>query len=203
MSPETPLRPGVFIAVVGPSGVGKDSLIACARQHFAGRADILFCRRTITRTADAGAEDHDTMSEVEFARAEANGAFCASWRAHGLRYGLPSAAAVHVETGGVAIANCSRAALDAIRARFPLMLVVSVVASSEVLAARLAGRGRETEAEIRERLSRQIDDWPGAAEAVRIDNSGPLDDACSAFIALVEARAFDATSRVSALSAGR
>lgn len=42
-------RTGTLVVVVGPSGVGKDSLMDIARRHFSGRDDVRFVRRTITR----------------------------------------------------------------------------------------------------------------------------------------------------------
>ncbi|WP_302548590.1 hypothetical protein [uncultured Desulfovibrio sp.] len=49
--------PGLLVYVVGPSGVGKDSLLAFARcrlTHRTGQEDICFVRRHITRPAEAG-----------------------------------------------------------------------------------------------------------------------------------------------------
>ena len=50
---------GCLIAVVGASGVGKDSLMEGARQML---SDCHFVQRIITRPADAGAEDHIAAS---------------------------------------------------------------------------------------------------------------------------------------------
>ena len=80
---------GVFIAVVGPSGAGKDAIISYARQRLWHRAEFHFARRVVTRVPVEGAEDHDTMSDEAFAQAAGRGEFCLRWRAHGLSYGLP------------------------------------------------------------------------------------------------------------------
>jgi ribose 1,5-bisphosphokinase len=61
-----PIRNGAFVAVVGPSGAGKDTLIAHARSALAGEPQIDFVRRVITRPSDGQTEDHDTLADAEF-----------------------------------------------------------------------------------------------------------------------------------------
>lgn len=164
------IGPGVFVAVVGPSGAGKDTLLTYAREQLAGEARCAFVRRTITRPCDNTSEDHETLHETAFDEAEAAGAFALSWEAHGLKYGLPTSIDATVAAGGVAVANVSRAAIAAIRERYHAVVVVEVGANPDVLAARLARRGRESRAEILARLTRHV---PGAVEgAVALDNSG-------------------------------
>jgi len=131
---------GVLLAVVGPSGVGKDSLIAHARTVFAFDPSVLFVRRAVTRPAMAAAEDHDCLSPDEFAAALAAGRFAVSWQAHGLSYGIPAAVRAHLATGGVAVVNGSRAALADIASVFGNVVTVHVTARPDILAARLAGR---------------------------------------------------------------
>ena len=78
---------GRLIAVVGPSGVGKDSVMAGL---IAARPDMRLVRRTITRAPDLGGEDYDAVTPEAFAEAARNGAFCVHWSAHGLSYGIPA-----------------------------------------------------------------------------------------------------------------
>src|SRR5689334_17050328 len=77
-----------FILVVGPSGAGKDALMERARMAFQNDPTIVFARRIVTRPA--AAEDHDTLDEAAFDRAEREGKYLLSWRAHDLCYGLPA-----------------------------------------------------------------------------------------------------------------
>ncbi len=108
LSSSFPIRDGVFVAVVGPSGAGKDTLIDYARARFADESRLEFVRRVITRPSDVASEDHDTLADAAFVEAQADGAFAVSWEAHGLRYGLPvdvdwSVASGHVAVAGVGI----------------------------------------------------------------------------------------------------
>lgn len=182
---ERPMGEGVFVAVVGPSGAGKDSLIAYARARLADEAEIQFVRRVVTRPSDAAAEDHDTLSEGDFAAAEARGAFALSWQAHGLSYGLPASVDHGVEAGHVVVANLSRAAIPALTRRYASVIVVEVVAAPEILAGRIAGRARESAGEAAARLVRRATIDAGGATVVTLDNSGALEVAGERFVDLL------------------
>lgn len=175
---------GTFVAVVGASGVGKDSLIDFARSRLPASGRVVFVRRVVTRSADSASEDHDSMDEAAFAEAETSGQFALSWAAHGLRYGLPIALEADLEAGRVVVANLSRAVIPALMERYPDALVVSVTADRDVIARRLAGRGRETAESIQRRLDRRVSDRLPAS-TVLIDNSGALDVAGLQFTRLL------------------
>lgn len=176
---------GTFVPVVGPSGVGKDSLIAFARERLEASGRVVFVRRVVTREADGGSEDHDTMDTAAFAQAERDGAFALNWNAHGLRYGLPVSLENDLSAGRVVVANLSRAVIPALIARYPQAIVVSVVAEREVIARRLAARGRETAESIQRRLERSVIDRLPPSTVV-IDNSGALEAAGEQFVRLLE-----------------
>lgn len=175
---------GRLIAVVGPSGVGKDSLLALAREAFADRPELLFVRRAITRPATGDAEAHLPMSVAEFDRAEAEGAFAFCWRAHGLGYGLPVSLDGHLRAGHPAVVNGSRKVLAAMAERFPGLAVVSITARPDVLARRLSARGRESAEEIADRIARASEPLP-FEPAVVIGNSGTLADAGRQMVAAI------------------
>lgn len=167
---------GALVAVVGPSGAGKDTLMSRAAAHPSLHPGIRFARRVVTREALAAAEDHDSLDEAGFARAEAAGAFALVWAAHGLRYGLPAAVRDEAAAGRVVVANLSRRSLAEAVAAFGALHVVEVTAEPGVLLARLSARGREPEATIRDRLARQVvlAVPPEAAGHLRLDNSGDV-----------------------------
>jgi ribose 1,5-bisphosphokinase len=176
---------GTLVLVVGPSGAGKDTLIDHLRERLAGYPRLLIVRRVVTREASAGGEQHDTLSEAEFHAQAARGAFAFTWAAHGLHYGLPAALAAALAAGHVVVANVSRAIIAEARRRYPRTLVVNVTASNEVLAHRLAARGRESEDAIRERLARSAQFQPSGEGVVTIDNSGTVEQAGEQLVALI------------------
>jgi ribose 1,5-bisphosphokinase len=178
-------RGGVMAVVVGPSGAGKDTLMAIAAGHFSGDEQIMFARRVITRDAGAGGEDHDGVSEAEFAALERDGRFAVSWAAHGLHYGIPADTQDAVAQGRLVIANGSRSALAKFRAAYPSLIVINITARPEVLAARLEARGRESREDILRRLERSSLSVDGDYSVVTIDNSGAVDDAAQHMIAIL------------------
>lgn len=188
---DTPSKPeavsrGTMVVVVGPSGAGKDTLIDYIRKTLSARPDVHFVRRTITRPAEAGGEDHTPASEAEFSALRAAGGFCVDWQAHGLHYGIPSAVCDVLQRGGLAIANGSRSALPHFAAAFPNLLVINIVANPDVLAERLKARGRETEDDIAARLRRSEEfTIPPGYRCVTIDNSGDLMEAGEAFLTVL------------------
>nr|WP_321463478.1 phosphonate metabolism protein/1,5-bisphosphokinase (PRPP-forming) PhnN [uncultured Cohaesibacter sp.] len=179
---------GTFILLVGPSGSGKDSLLAYAREQLAQDRRILFVRRCITREAGDPSEDHLSMSVTDFQRAEMQGQFVISWGAHGLYYGLPASMLDHLQGGGVAIANGSRKTIPLLKERFARLKVINLTVEPEILARRLAKRGRESAEEIELRLARTREissDGLFGEDTIHLDNSGDLSRAGAALVALL------------------
>lgn len=173
-------RSGTFVAVVGPSGAGKDTLMRLVRAELEGRDGFHFVRRVITRPVDAASEDHDTCSEATFTETVRRGDFALWWEAHGLRYGIPALVQARLAAGDTVIANLSRRALHDAAQRFGQVTVAHINARPDVLAARIKARGRETDiGAIRQRLAREADIHTPGCEIVEIDNSGDVDQATS------------------------
>lgn len=173
---------GTLFLVVGPSGAGKDSLIAGARARLAGAPDIAFARRVITRPAAAGGEDHEPCDPETFARREAAGDFLLSWRAHGTDYGVPAGYAARLEAGSAVVVNVSRTVIADAVARLAPVRVIEVTAPPDVLAERLGARGREDAAGVAGRLGRDVAPPPDAP-VTRIVNDGRLERALGEFLA--------------------
>ena len=173
---------GIY-AIVGPSGVGKDTLMEAVAARL---PSVRLVRRVITRPQAAGGEDFEGVSEAEFARRLARGDFAVTWQAHGLSYGIPASVRDRHAAGETLLFNGSRAALPAAQTAFPDLTVIHVTARPDVLAERLAGRGRETREEIVERLSRAEISLPDGFKLFELDNSGSLEDAIDRLEALLQ-----------------
>ncbi|APX10303.1 phosphonate metabolism protein/1,5-bisphosphokinase (PRPP-forming) PhnN [Tateyamaria omphalii] len=171
---------GRLIAVVGPSGVGKDTVMEAMAQ---AEPRVGLVRRVITRPTTAGGEVFDGVTVPVFQGMERQGAFALSWAAHGLHYGIPEDVDVALGAGRDMLANLSRGVLIKARARFPGLRVIALTADPETLAHRLGARGRETDADIAKRLSRAGTGLPAGIEATVIDNSGALEATVRAALA--------------------
>ncbi len=150
----------MLVAVVGPSGAGKDTVLDGLRRNPA----YVFARRAITRPAEAGGEDHVPMTPDEFAATD----FALQWQAHGLCYGIPRAIEADLAAGRIVLANLSRTVLAQAAASYDFA-VLEITAPPEVLAARLAARGREAAADIAARLAREAP-LPAGLRVLRVIN---------------------------------
>jgi ribose 1,5-bisphosphokinase len=170
-APATRIGPGRLILVVGPSGAGKDTLIAGARATCAGDASVIFPRRVITRTATAS-EAHDTVSDEAFRQTAAAGGFALWWEAHGLCYGIPAAIDADIRARRTIVCNVSRTITAPARARYAAVAVVHVTAPPEILQARLAARERGSDGELTKRMARSLVAERGLDTNVMIENVG-------------------------------
>lgn len=180
----TPIGPGKAVLVVGPSGAGKDALLARARTALAGERHIHFPERLISRPAHA-AEAHASLPLEAFATMRQSGAFALAWEAHGLSYALPRSIDDIVASGGTVVFNASRAIVPHARQRYASLTVLLVDAPMDVRARRLVARGRETLDEVERRLARRSDDFEAGSADVVVDNSGDIDDAAQRLIAAI------------------
>lgn len=174
---------GRVFAVVGPSGAGKDTLIALA---LAARPDLHLVRRVITRPEAAGGEAFEGVSPETFAARLAAGAFALHWPAHGLSYGIPRAELLPLERGQDVIFNGSRAALPMAAALFPDLTVVLITAPPEVLAARLTARGREGAQDVAARVRRGGMDLPPGLRVVTVMNDGTPEEGAARLLAALQ-----------------
>ncbi|MCC5975051.1 MAG: phosphonate metabolism protein/1,5-bisphosphokinase (PRPP-forming) PhnN [Rubellimicrobium sp.] len=159
---------GRLIAIVGPSGAGKDTLLAGA---LALRPEWHLVRRVITRPPDAGGEDHEAVDLPTFEARRARGDFALHWQAHGLCYGITHEALAPLRQGATVLFNGSRGALPQARSQWPGLEVVMVTAPVPILAARLATRGRESAEVIAARLERRPETPPADARLVINDGT--------------------------------
>ncbi len=178
----------MLVLVVGPSGAGKDTLLDAARAILAQDARFRFARREVTRPATAGGEDHVAIDFATFAQRRAAGVYALSWEAHGLGYGIATAEVAGAE---VAVASVSRAVLAKAAARFPVR-VLQITAPPELLARRLAARGREDAAAVAARLKREVP-LPDGLDVATVLNDASVAEGAAKVVAVLNRAAEPAT----------
>lgn len=186
----------MLFLVVGPSGAGKDTLLDAARALLGDDGRLRFVQRVINRPVATAGEQHEAVTDAEFARRETAGAFALSWRAHGLRYGVPADIALDLDAGRAVVANVSRAVVADAAARFTARLI-EITAPADVLARRLAARGREDAVDVARRLSRAIE-LPAPLPRDVIVNDGTVEAGARRLVAVLRAHLPDPAAAQSA-----
>lgn len=167
-----------LLYTMGPSGAGKDSLLAWLKTRLHPQAPVHFARRTIDRPVQSGGEQHESVDAGTFGHLRDQGAFSMHWTANGLQYGIR-----HTEIAGLGrdqwvMVNGSRAYLPHALLRFSGMTVVHITAGAEVLRARLLARQRETPAMVEARVQRAIAfETPPECRLLEIHNDTSLEAA--------------------------
>lgn len=180
---------GTLFLIVGASGVGKDSLIDGVRARLAKDPRFIFPQRIITRPADAGGEAHRAVDRAEFAALRQAGAFALSWDANDLSYAIPAAIEDDLAGGRHVVANVSRLIVPEARLRYRPLQVICVTADAEVIARRLAARGRESVEEIAARLKRGALALPSGPDVTVLSNDRDLPAGIDAMFAVLTAPA--------------
>lgn len=165
---------GQLFAVVGPSGVGKDTIMKALKDQW---PEIVLAKRVITRPHDAGGEDFVAVSQEEFAQQKNTGNFALDWHAHGLNYGVPKMIEEYLLNGRIVLFNGSRVALPKAEEKYPDLKIIMISASQETLSKRLVDRGRESEGDIQNRLKCTSYKAPAGENVVTISNDGKLQHA--------------------------
>jgi ribose 1,5-bisphosphokinase len=170
------IGPGRIVLVVGPSGAGKDTLLDLARESCAADGSIVFPRRVVTRQASQ-AEDNEELTPEAFRQAQAAGEFALHWEAHGHSYALPRQIEDDVRAGRTVVINVSRTVIDAIRRAYAHVVVVSITAPPDILAERLKMRARGSDGQLKERLSRAVDEALAKPDVTIVNVGEPADHA--------------------------
>lgn len=184
------IGPGALIAVCGPSGAGKDSLLRRAQEMQEtnnGVPRIVFPRRIVTRPVSSF-EDHDSATPDAFDRLLSSGGLALWWDAHGLKYGLPHSIDDDIRAGCCVVCNVSRMVIPALRHRYALVVAVLITAPPDILAARLAARARTTDGSLPERMARSSKVSEDFKADIVIDNIGSVDDGAGQLYDVIENR---------------
>lgn len=176
-----------LIYVVGASGSGKDSLMSYARSRLANESQVVFAHRYITRSADAGGENHVALTQEEFDSRRRAGLMAMHWESHGHTYGLGIEVNQWLAKGITVVINGSREYLEEARQRYPELLPVTIDVATDVLRARLLARGREDAASVEQRLRRHETLQRQPLPGVRIQNNGLVEAAGDELVRLIAA----------------
>lgn len=194
-------KPGWFVAIVGPSGAGKDTIMNAVHEVLKNNPEFLFVRRIITRKAginsfndhdetsqNIGNEDNIGVSLEKFFELSQKASFSLQWFAHGIHYALPIGIVDEVHKGKIVIANVSRAELEHAKELFGKVYVIEINAPIEILKERLLGRKREKITDIEERLKRANIPihLPEGAKYCYIDNSGNVKSAVDKMLSVLQ-----------------
>lgn len=145
----------VLLAVSGPSGVGKGTIVKTILDRRADVVESVSCTTRPPREGEVHGKHYFFLSKEEFQRRIAEDDFLEYNEHFGNYYGTPKSfvkealkeKSVIMEIEVVGALNAKKA--------FPECLLVMVVPPSvEELKKRLAGRGSETEEQIEKRLAR-------------------------------------------------
>lgn len=176
--------PGRLLAVVGPSGVGKDSVMEALA---AARPDFTIVQRVITRGANEIGEESVAVDETTFCGMVERGEFLLHWRAHDLSYGIPARVRDDLAGGQTLLINLSRSVLLKAQTCVDHLTVVHLTAPRTVLVERLANRGREDEDAIAKRLARADKALPdGLKDVWQVSNAGSLSDTVNEILDLLQ-----------------
>ena len=178
--------PGRLFYVVGPSGVGKDSLLQWLQDRVDTPTQVVFARRVITRAAHPS-EAHEPITPEAFWQEACDGNFSMLWQANGACYGIRRGIEADLLAGRDVVVNGSREYAPRIRQTFPEAHVVWISADTDTIERRLVSRQRESGAALLQRVKRATEFvMPQADEATHIDNSGPLAVAGARLLALLQ-----------------
>jgi ribose 1,5-bisphosphokinase len=165
---------------MGPSGAGKDTLMAGAGKRLPGRLAV--AERLVTRPCPNAAGDRFVTREV-MGRLLREGRLALQWSCHGFDYGIEKSIESFLLEGTAVLVNGSRGYFTEALALYPALKPVLVTAEPGILRARLLERAREGGDSIRERLLRTDDSFALDLGGIPVvDNSRDLEGALESFL---------------------
>lgn len=173
--------------IMGPSGAGKDSVISKVTEHFGD--EISRPARYITRRlARTDAEQHNVLNATVFDELAAKYCFSLAWEANGYCYGYDKQWLEDLEDGKIVLLNGSRAYWPKARQQYaeklcPIYLDLSLQSQEK----RLNQRGRESQSEIHQRISRNQEHRYLVQDKgiIHLNAEQPLDMVVNDFIVLL------------------
>ncbi|GAB1857665.1 hypothetical protein MHTCC0001_25020 [Flavobacteriaceae bacterium MHTCC 0001] len=177
------MKTGTLFYVVGPSGVGKDTLLDLAKKSLE-HSNVHFPKRYITRSKEAGGEDHIPISKEAFISKIDDSFFSLWWQSHDNYYGISHQINSFLAKGLNVVVNGSRGYHDEAIKRYPNMKTILITASAATIRERLTKRGRETKEDIEKRIMRSnsFNNFCGKDNVITLNNDSSLEVSSQKFI---------------------
>jgi len=173
--------------LVGPSGVGKDTLLKHLKMHQYSSKQPIVAHRYITRPVGEGNENHIELAEFDYYRRKEADLFLFDWQSNGYLYAVGREVKKWVKLGNDVIVNGSRRYLQTAREIYPSLIPIWMTVSEDVLRQRLLERGRESEEQIEQRIlhNRELEKLK-QNDCVFINNDQTIEDTIGQISALIE-----------------
>jgi len=157
-------RGSVFV-ISAPSGAGKSTLVARLLDDVGGISFSVSYTTRAPRDGEVDGRDYHFVDDATFDRMLVEGGLVEWVRAYGNRYGTGKAwIEAQVEAGRDALLDLETHGARRVKELFPdAVLIILAPPSAESLAARLRGRGKDSEAQIATRLEQakhELERWP-------------------------------------------
>lgn len=186
-------KPGpIFVVVSGPSGVGKDSMLAGLRDR--DKAIFVASTATTRPRREARPEDHpflDFLSRQDFEALLADDGFLEHAEVYGNRYGVPKApVAKALDAGKDVIVRVDTQGAETIKRLVPQAILIFIAPPSiPELKKRLRSRGLDDQKSVERRLDaaeREMDKLPDY-DYVVVNRRNKLDEAIDQLAAIITA----------------
>lgn len=173
--------------LVGPSGVGKDTILSHLKKNEYSDRQPVVAHRYITRPVREDDENHVELSSSDFYRRKESGLFLFDWESHGYQYAIGREVKKWRKAGLNVIMNGSRQYLQQARKTYPPLVPVWLTVSEDIMRKRLLQRGRENDEEIEIRIQRNRElSVLKPSDGVFINNDQTIEDTIGQIMALIE-----------------
>ncbi len=185
-----PAVPGLVVVLSGPSGAGKDSVLAAALARDDRLARVVTAKTRSPRPGERDGVHHLFLSAGEFDDLLARGGLLEHAEVYGHRSGVPRDQVEELlGEGRTVVLRTDVQGARTLRARIPqALLVFLTVPGVDDLERRMRARGGDDEAAMRRRLAAARAEMAEAArfDHVIVNREGGLDAAAGELLAVID-----------------